>query len=105
MARSLAEALGDASVRGRSAHPDGARHVNIAVPGTATLRCQAPVVGSQSLFRHAIISGVARLTRRKLLATIPAAGAGAAVLHAAIPHSHGSGSTAAAATSGTTGHD
>ena len=50
---------------------------------------------------------MARLTRRKLLCAIPAAGAGAGILHAAIPHSHGGGgSTAAAATTAEHGgHD
>ena len=47
---------------------------------------------------------MARLTRRRLLATIPAAGVGAAALHAAVPHSHGKGSTAAAATGGHDAH-
>ena len=32
---------------------------------------------------------MARLTRRKLLAALPVAGAGAAALHATVPHSHG----------------
>ena len=40
---------------------------------------------------------MARLTRRRLLASLPVAGAGAAALHAAVPHSHGGGSVAAAA--------
>jgi manganese oxidase len=48
---------------------------------------------------------VARLTRRRLLAALPAAGAGAAALHAAIPHSHGAGGEALAADGGGhTGH-
>ncbi|HEX2125860.1 MAG TPA: multicopper oxidase domain-containing protein, partial [Thermoleophilaceae bacterium] len=40
---------------------------------------------------------MARLTRRKLLAALPAAGAGAAALHAAVPHTHGGGGVAEAA--------
>jgi FtsP/CotA-like multicopper oxidase with cupredoxin domain len=46
---------------------------------------------------------VPRLTRRRLLAALPAAGAGAAALHAAVPHSHG-GAQAAAAEGSHAGH-
>ncbi|MBW3651994.1 MAG: hypothetical protein KY433_00075 [Actinobacteria bacterium] len=35
-----------------------------------------------------------RLTRRRLLSAIPAAGLGATALHAAIPHSHGNAAAA-----------
>ena len=50
-----------------------------------------------------------RLTRRRLLSAVPAAGLGATVLHAAIPHSHGSATaaehhTTTAAAAGSAGH-
>ncbi|HEV2062566.1 MAG TPA: multicopper oxidase domain-containing protein, partial [Solirubrobacteraceae bacterium] len=51
-----------------------------------------------------IITAVVRLTRRKLLAALPAAGAGAAALHASIPHSHGGGGDALAAEDGHGAH-
>jgi FtsP/CotA-like multicopper oxidase with cupredoxin domain len=40
---------------------------------------------------------VARLTRRKLIAGVPVVGAGAAALHAVVPHTHGDSGVAAAA--------
>ena len=59
------------------------------------------------MFRCGIILRVPRLTRRRLLASLPIAGAGAAALHAAVPHSHGGGGGVAEAAEphGHAGHD
>ena len=40
------------------------------------------------MFRHAILKVVSRLTRRRLLASLPVIGAGAAALHESVPHPH-----------------
>ena len=47
---------------------------------------------------------MARLTRRRLLCGIPIAGAGAAALHAAVPHTHGGGGGVAEAAQNGGGH-